>query len=146
VSSLKSLHELAKASHANEPYIRFGNPLLDGEPEKFKEDGAAAKLACEKHCEPTMRARVASLLGLRICILGPVRAGRGGPGGEIGAFLCTCIASDMPPPTVAQITLCTRYSRYPQERNCSIYGGRNHSRCPSNHGTCPPDFIELIAT
>jgi hypothetical protein len=55
VSSLKALRELAKASHASEPYIGFGNPLLNGEPAKFKEDGPAAKLAREKRCEPTLR-------------------------------------------------------------------------------------------
>jgi CHAT domain-containing protein/tetratricopeptide (TPR) repeat protein len=65
VSSLKALRELAKQSHASEPYIGFGNPLLDGEPEKFKEDAQAAKLAREKRCEPTLRQRVASLFGLR---------------------------------------------------------------------------------
>jgi CHAT domain-containing protein/tetratricopeptide (TPR) repeat protein len=65
VSSLKALRELAKASHASEPYIGFGNPLLDGEPEKFKEDGQAAKLAREKRCDPTPRQRVVFLLSLR---------------------------------------------------------------------------------
>jgi CHAT domain-containing protein/tetratricopeptide (TPR) repeat protein len=65
VSSLKALRELAKQSHASEAYIGFGNPLLDGEPEKFKEDGAAAKLAREKRCGPTLRQRVAPLLSLR---------------------------------------------------------------------------------
>jgi tetratricopeptide (TPR) repeat protein/CHAT domain-containing protein len=65
VSSLRALRELAKASHASELYIGFGNPLLDGEPEKFKEDGPAAKLAREKRCEPTLRQRAASLIGLR---------------------------------------------------------------------------------
>ena len=62
VSSLKALRELAKGSLASEPYIGFGNPLLDGEPEKFKEDEAAAKLAREKRCDPVMRQRVASSL------------------------------------------------------------------------------------
>jgi CHAT domain-containing protein/tetratricopeptide (TPR) repeat protein len=65
VSSLKALRELAKVSHASEPYVGFGNPLLDGEPEKFKEDAQAAKLAREKRCDPTLRQRVVSLLGLR---------------------------------------------------------------------------------
>jgi CHAT domain-containing protein/tetratricopeptide (TPR) repeat protein len=65
VSSLKALREFAKDSQTGEPYIGFGNPLLDGEPEKFKEDGPAAKLAREKRCDPTLRQRVASLLGLR---------------------------------------------------------------------------------
>jgi CHAT domain-containing protein len=63
VSSLKALRELAKQSHANKPYIGFGNPLLDGEPEKFKEDGPAAKLARGKRCDPTLGQQVA--LGLR---------------------------------------------------------------------------------
>jgi CHAT domain-containing protein len=62
-SSLKPLRELAKASHASEAYIGFGNPLLDGEPDKFKEDGPAAKLAREKRCDPTLRQRLASLVG-----------------------------------------------------------------------------------
>jgi tetratricopeptide (TPR) repeat protein len=65
VSSLKALRELVKESHAREPYIGFGNPLLDGEPEKFNEDGPAAKLAREKRCDQTLRQRAASLLGLR---------------------------------------------------------------------------------
>jgi CHAT domain-containing protein/tetratricopeptide (TPR) repeat protein len=65
VSSIKALRAFAKQSHASEPYIGFGNPLLDGEPEKFKEDEAAAKLAREKRCDPTLRQRVASLLGFR---------------------------------------------------------------------------------
>jgi CHAT domain-containing protein/tetratricopeptide (TPR) repeat protein len=65
VSSLKALRELAKQSHASELYIGFGNPLLDGEPNKFKEDGPAAKLARVKRCDPTLRQRVASLLGFR---------------------------------------------------------------------------------
>jgi CHAT domain-containing protein/tetratricopeptide (TPR) repeat protein len=65
VSSLKSLRELAKASHASEPYIGFGNPLLDGQPEKFKQDQAAAKLARDKRCDPTLRQRLPSLVGLR---------------------------------------------------------------------------------
>jgi CHAT domain-containing protein len=65
VSSLKALRALAKESHASEPYIGFGNPLLDGEPARFKGDEAAAKLAREKRCDPTLRQRVASLIGLR---------------------------------------------------------------------------------
>jgi CHAT domain-containing protein/Tfp pilus assembly protein PilF len=65
VSSLKALRELAKESYASEPYIGFGNPLLDGEPEKFKGDAAEAKLAREKQCDPTLRQRLVSVLGLR---------------------------------------------------------------------------------
>jgi CHAT domain-containing protein/tetratricopeptide (TPR) repeat protein len=63
VPSLKALRELAMESHASEAYIGFGNPLLDGEPDKFKEDGPAAKLAREKRCEPTLRQQLASLRG-----------------------------------------------------------------------------------
>jgi CHAT domain-containing protein/tetratricopeptide (TPR) repeat protein len=62
VSSIRALRELAKASHASEAYIGFGNPLLDGEPEQ---DRAAANLAREKRCDLTLRQRVASLLVLR---------------------------------------------------------------------------------
>jgi CHAT domain-containing protein len=65
VSSLKALRELAKTSRASDTYIGFGDPLLDGDPTRFKEDAAAAKLAREKRCEPTARQRVASLLGVR---------------------------------------------------------------------------------
>jgi CHAT domain-containing protein len=65
VSSLKALRELAKESHASEPYVGFGNPLLDGEPTKFPDDAERAKLAREKRCEPTLRQRMASLQGLR---------------------------------------------------------------------------------
>jgi CHAT domain-containing protein/tetratricopeptide (TPR) repeat protein len=65
VSSLKALRELAKTSHASEPYIGFGDPLLDGDPSKFKDDAAAAKLAREKRCDATPPQRVISLLGLR---------------------------------------------------------------------------------
>jgi CHAT domain-containing protein/Tfp pilus assembly protein PilF len=61
VSSLKALRELAKESHASEPYIGFGNPLLKGE----EGDAAAAQLASEKRCEPTLRQRLASLVSLR---------------------------------------------------------------------------------
>jgi CHAT domain-containing protein len=63
VSSLKALRELAKESHAGEPYIGFGDPLLDGEPEKYPGDTERAKLAREKRCEPT-RQPGASLLSL----------------------------------------------------------------------------------
>jgi CHAT domain-containing protein/tetratricopeptide (TPR) repeat protein len=65
VSSLNALRELAKESHASEPYIGFGDPVLDGEPAKHPSDTERAKLAREKQCDPTLRQRVASLLGLR---------------------------------------------------------------------------------
>jgi hypothetical protein len=65
VSSLKALRELAKERHASEPYVGFGDPLLDGEPTKYPDDAERAKLAREKQCEPTLRQHVASLFGLR---------------------------------------------------------------------------------
>jgi CHAT domain-containing protein len=65
VSSLKALREFAKRSHADKPYIGFGDPLLDGDPEKYKDDAVRARLAREKRCNPTLGQRVASLLGLR---------------------------------------------------------------------------------
>jgi CHAT domain-containing protein/tetratricopeptide (TPR) repeat protein len=65
VSSLKALREFAKQSRASEPYIGFGDPLLEGDPTKFQEDAAAAKLAREKRCDPTPRQNIASLIGLR---------------------------------------------------------------------------------
>jgi CHAT domain-containing protein/tetratricopeptide (TPR) repeat protein len=77
VSSLKALRELAKDSQASEPYIGFGDPLLDGEPTKFPEDAARAKLAREKRCDPTLPQRVASLHGLR----GGMRGALGSNGG-----------------------------------------------------------------
>ena len=43
----------------------LGDPLLDGDPAKFKTDAAAAKLAREKRCEPTMHDRVAERPRLR---------------------------------------------------------------------------------
>jgi tetratricopeptide (TPR) repeat protein len=48
VSSLKALRELAKQSHASEPYIGFGNPLLDGPDARYKKraDEARAKQTC----------------------------------------------------------------------------------------------------
>jgi CHAT domain-containing protein len=50
VSSLRALREFAKESHANELYVGVGNPLLDGEPRKFRDDATAAKLAREARC------------------------------------------------------------------------------------------------
>jgi CHAT domain-containing protein len=50
VSSLKALRELARNGRATEAYIGFGNPLLNGEPDKFAEDADRAKLARKKAC------------------------------------------------------------------------------------------------
>jgi CHAT domain-containing protein/tetratricopeptide (TPR) repeat protein len=49
VSSLKALREFAKESHASEPYIGFGNPLLNGPNTLYKKlaDEARAKQRCE---------------------------------------------------------------------------------------------------
>jgi hypothetical protein len=38
VFSLKALRELAKESQANDAYLGFGDPLLDGEPAKYKDE------------------------------------------------------------------------------------------------------------
>jgi CHAT domain-containing protein len=76
VSSLKSLRELAKESHANDPYIGFGDPLLDGDPEKYPGDTERAKLARQKRCEPTLRQPAASL-----SLRGGARAMTRGDGG-----------------------------------------------------------------
>jgi CHAT domain-containing protein len=65
VSSIKALRELAKERHAGEPYVGFGNPLLDGEPDRFKEDREAAKLAREKRCDPAVPQHIAFLAALR---------------------------------------------------------------------------------
>jgi CHAT domain-containing protein/tetratricopeptide (TPR) repeat protein len=56
VSSLKALRQLAKESHASEKYIGFGNPLLDGDPDKAPDEKTRAKrladaqLARDKRC------------------------------------------------------------------------------------------------
>jgi CHAT domain-containing protein/tetratricopeptide (TPR) repeat protein len=62
VSSLKALRELAKQSRATEPFIGFGNPLLDGEPARFKGDVIAAQLAREARCPGTAVQQTASML------------------------------------------------------------------------------------
>jgi CHAT domain-containing protein len=65
VSSLKALREFAKQSRATEPFIGFGNPLLDGDPAKFPDDTDRAKLAREKRCDPALRQHLGAMLGLR---------------------------------------------------------------------------------
>jgi CHAT domain-containing protein len=60
VSSLKALRDLAKESHVSEAYIGFGNPLLDGEPTRFKDDAVAAQLARAARC-PATHQQAASL-------------------------------------------------------------------------------------
>jgi CHAT domain-containing protein/Tfp pilus assembly protein PilF len=58
VSSLKALREFAKESHASEPYIGFGNPLLNGPDAHYKElsDEARAKQRCENVSERAVAA------------------------------------------------------------------------------------------
>lgn len=62
VSSLKALRQYAKQSHASDPYIGFGDPLLDGDPAKYEGDAERARLARERQCGST---RVASIVVLR---------------------------------------------------------------------------------
>jgi CHAT domain-containing protein/tetratricopeptide (TPR) repeat protein len=63
VSSLRALRATASASRSGEPYVGFGNPLLDGDPSKYPEDTVAATLAREKRCAQSQR--IASVTGLR---------------------------------------------------------------------------------
>lgn len=50
VSSLKAVRELAKESQASDAYIGVGDPLLDGDPTRFRDDALAAKLARDARC------------------------------------------------------------------------------------------------
>jgi len=61
VSSLRALRKVARDSHASEPFIGIGNPLLEGEPEKIKDDAERAKLAREAACQPAAVERTAAL-------------------------------------------------------------------------------------
>jgi tetratricopeptide (TPR) repeat protein/CHAT domain-containing protein len=61
VSSLKALRALAKESHASEPFIGFGDPLLEGEPIRFANDAIAAKLARDAHCPASATGQMAAL-------------------------------------------------------------------------------------
>jgi CHAT domain-containing protein len=65
VASLKSLRELARQSRANDVFIGFGDPLLDGDPMRFPDVTERARLAREKRCGPTSRDHVAGMMGLR---------------------------------------------------------------------------------
>jgi tetratricopeptide (TPR) repeat protein len=58
VSSLKALRDFAKESHASEAFIGFGDPLLDGDPTRFKDDVVAARLAREARCPKISPERV----------------------------------------------------------------------------------------
>jgi hypothetical protein len=62
VPSLKALRELAKDSHASRPLIGFGNPLLDGQPDKYPKDGPrAARARAEQSCPRSVGQQVAKL-------------------------------------------------------------------------------------
>jgi CHAT domain-containing protein len=67
VSSLKAVRELAKESHASEKYIGFGNPLLDGDPDKISDEKmrsqtlADATLARDARCEPVQPLQTSAL-------------------------------------------------------------------------------------
>ena len=61
VSSLEALRAFAKDSHADEIYVGFGNPLLQGEPEKYKEDADRAALArARQRCDSLSGSKVSS--------------------------------------------------------------------------------------
>jgi CHAT domain-containing protein/tetratricopeptide (TPR) repeat protein len=61
VASLQTLRKFAKASHAAEPFIGFGDPLLDGDP-AVEGDPARANEAREKqHCRDVGDQQVASI-------------------------------------------------------------------------------------
>jgi CHAT domain-containing protein/tetratricopeptide (TPR) repeat protein len=64
VASLKSLRALARQSRADELFVGFGNPLLDGDPARFPDSAERASLAREKRCAPSPRQHVAALSAL----------------------------------------------------------------------------------
>jgi hypothetical protein len=47
-------------NQARQSYIGFGDPLLDGEPEKFKDDGPAAKSSSQVRSAPRREAELQS--------------------------------------------------------------------------------------
>jgi CHAT domain-containing protein/tetratricopeptide (TPR) repeat protein len=55
VSSLRALREFAKESHARETYIGFGDPLLDGEPEKAPDEQAKANVIARAEAARDLR-------------------------------------------------------------------------------------------
>jgi CHAT domain-containing protein len=61
VSSLKALRELAKESRASQPYVGFGNPLLDGDPTRDPSDAIEAKRARDARCPQLREQQLASL-------------------------------------------------------------------------------------
>ena len=66
VSSLRALRQLAKDSLATRPLIGFGNPLLDGQPDSYPDDGPRALRArANQSCPKEPSRQVASLSGDR---------------------------------------------------------------------------------
>jgi CHAT domain-containing protein len=66
VSSLRALRQLAKDSHASRALIGFGDPLLDGQPARYPEDGPRAVLArANQSCPKEPSEQIASLRGER---------------------------------------------------------------------------------
>ncbi len=66
VSSLRALRQLAKDSHASKPFIGFGDPLLDGRPDRYPDDAAIALRArANQSCPKELSQQVASLRGLQ---------------------------------------------------------------------------------
>jgi CHAT domain-containing protein len=64
VSSLKALRQLVKDSHASRTLIGFGDPLLDGRPDKYPDDRALALRArASQSCSEEPSHKVASLRG-----------------------------------------------------------------------------------
>ena len=63
VASLKSLRRVVQPSRADRRLIGFGNPLLDGRDERFKQ--SALKARGIQNCRDTTSEHVASLIGLR---------------------------------------------------------------------------------
>ena len=63
VASLEALRQNARASRATKPLIGFGNPLLDGNPEKPSQVEAARQAREKQRCPEAMQ-QVASLAGL----------------------------------------------------------------------------------
>jgi CHAT domain-containing protein/tetratricopeptide (TPR) repeat protein len=64
VSSLRALRQLAKDSHASRALIGFGDPLLDGQPDRYPDDGPrAVRARANQSCPKELSQQVASLRG-----------------------------------------------------------------------------------
>ena len=75
VSSLKALRELAKDSHASEPYVGFGNPLLDGERTKYPDDAERANIFLGVN-QSSSSSRMTMVTWCAECIGGPTGINR----------------------------------------------------------------------